>query len=201
MKIALVKNSFLIVLFYLTLLCCKNHEKNKVKSFVHTYKKHLNEKIKTYNIDSLTLFTHGRNLKINLNKIYLKNRLIYEVQVFQSLKLVDAFQIPYHFISRKDTLQADELRLGKSIISAQHKKVMIKNGFTIEFWQSKTVFQYVIKFDGKTYYLNALNRICENENLKHGIEICQVSLNDELSKISTKKIDSIINNFDNLKCN
>ncbi|KUJ62002.1 hypothetical protein AR687_10630 [Flavobacteriaceae bacterium CRH] len=202
MKVALIKNSFFIFIACSIVLSCRNKtEKFKSNSI---YKTVLNKKIEKESIDSISLLSHNEVFKIILNKVYIENQLVYEIEVLDSKNIIDSYKLPYHFISGNDTLQADELGLNKSTLNLNRKSEEIKNGFIVEFWQSETLFQYIIYFDGNNFYLRSLRRISEQNDLQKEIKICQVMLNDNLKKLDIKKIDLILNNFDdnkNINCN
>ncbi|MBE8726785.1 hypothetical protein [Flavobacterium hungaricum] len=193
MKIVLTKNSLILLTVCSVILCCKNRTEKLQQNKV--YKSVISKKIEKVFIDSLNTLEH----KIILNKVYIERKLIYEIEIFNSEKIVNAFKIPYHFISENDTLQADELRLSKNTVNNNHIKVKIENGFIIEFWQSETLFQYLVYFEKEDLYLRRIKRISEENAYSKKIKICEVALNENLHKLSATKIDSIINNFDNIK--
>jgi hypothetical protein len=179
------------------MLCCKN-KTGKFKPNI-VPEKLLNKKIEKESIDSLNLLTYEKYFKVVLNKVYVENKLIYELQISNSKKIINSYTLPYYFISGNDTLQADELGLKKNTFNLNREIEEIKNGFIVEFWQSETVFQYIIYFDGKNFYMKSLRRISEQINLQKEIKICQVLLNDNLEKLEIKKIVSILNSFDNIE--
>jgi len=194
MKIALIKNRFLLLITISIITCCQNSKEKLKGDLVH---KPMIDK-KEF-IDSIYFFKNGTNYKIILNKIFTKRNMIYEIEINNSQKKISRYNIPYHFISGKDTLQADDLGLSKTTFNFKHEKEEVKNGFIVDFWQSETQFQYIIYFNGETFNLKSLKRISEQPNLKLGIKICDVKLNLDLKNLNPNKIDSILNSFDNIR--
>lgn len=192
MKTALLKNSLLLLITISIILCCQNN-KEKLKEN-HVYKQSINKKDF---IDSINLFSNGTNFKVILNKVFTKRNMIYEIEIINSQKKISKYNLPYHFISGKDTLQPDDLGLSKATFNFNHDKEEVKNGFIVDFWQSETQFQYMFFFNGANFNLKTIKRISEQPNLKLGIKICDVQLNQDLKNLNSDKIDLILNSFDN----
>ncbi|WP_281232507.1 hypothetical protein [Flavobacterium gelatinilyticum] len=192
MKSVLIKyNIFLFILIFLV-SGCKDTTQQKIT--VNQKTNELNLQVDA--IDSLIISTVDKDIAIFLNKVYIKDKLNYEVKIINSQNKIHRFNIPYNFISKKDTLQPNDLELSKITYDDSQKKVLLKNGFCINFWQSKTLFQYVINYEGEDFYLKSIKRIVDDEDLKQKFKIRKVNLNDNLKNLEFKKIDSIINNFD-----
>ena len=202
MKIVKIKNNFfyLLIMSILVLSCNKNKtitKKNNIENKLNFQLDSVNyTRFKEY---KTTFLIKGKNVLIELSKIYYKNNGEHELYIDDSDGFSKGFIIPFNF----NYLAPDGVSITNKL---GYNNKIIDDGFIVSFWYSKTFADYIFIFKNGNYYLKEIDRYCQGPKDIYGKQTDTLYIysnqifNQTVDKLSKSEIDLFINkDWDNLK--